>query len=137
MTTDVATHACILKVNLGEAENIEKYVYFVMGTRDNKVQAFSTMRSGLDHFEIAYKEAHHSVSPGRSAGAILNHMALRPRIFCFDGMESLKEILGGDTVYPTIINKHPAVIRQVAFKCADQERAAKMWDEATEPRMTG
>lgn len=132
------THACLLKVNLAEDALTAKYVYFIMatdGSGEPHVQAFSSMRTGLDHFEIAYRKAHEA-GYGRSAGAMFNHMALQPRIFHYGEISSLKELLG-ETVYATIITKLPAVPRQLAFKCLDQERAAKLYEEATAPKITG
>ena len=124
----------MFKVNMAKEPFKTEYVYFVYATPGDMphVRGFETMRSGLGHFEKAYND---SIARGYgfSAGAILNWMYLRPRIFNYGTRETLIRLLG-DVVFPEALRG--TGVHETVFRCIDQEEAAKVYEAATPPHLT-
>jgi len=126
---EAPTHAVMFKVG---PEG--KGVFYVMANgrvEHPNVVGFVSCQEGLDSFESQYGQAI-ARGHGWSAGAMLHWMTLRPRVFCFREMPVLEKLLG-ETVYPHRIEG--TGVHETAFKCVDQEAAAKVYEEAVEPRL--
>lgn len=110
-----------------------KPTYFVQAYRekDPPVRAFDSLRQGLDYFEESYHRAH-SRGTGFSAGAMIHWMQLKPRIFQFQSLQDLQQLLG-EVVKATDLDG--SAVHESAFRCSDQEAAAKVYQTATEPHL--
>jgi hypothetical protein len=124
----VATHAAIFKIDLKGTTT-----YCVMATREKEatVLGFGSMQEGLNYFEEGYNKAH-GLGYGYAAGAILNWIMLKPRIFAFENLATLQHLLGEIATPETITATD---VYEVVFRCLDQEEGAKVYQSGTEPRL--
>jgi hypothetical protein len=106
--------------------------YFIMARGDPAtVLGFKDTVAAVRYFEAAYAGAH-GLSAGHSAGAVLNFLQLRPRVFSFGSIDDLVAILG-DTVRALKLSGDG--VFETVFEVTNLDLAQKTYEAGIEPRL--